>query len=86
MYTPEYVPVNISCPTIINSTRSSRFLASSRRLDRVDAGREESANRFAIKMKARVVVGRGEKSLLSDPGSELKLSRGRKTKKSREEN
>ena len=30
---------------------------------------------FAIRMKARTVVGKGEKSLLSDTGSELRLGR-----------
>ena len=34
---------------------------------------EENAFQFAIKIKARTVVGREEKSLLSDPGSELLL-------------
>ena len=32
---------------------------------------------LAIKTKARTVVGMGEKSQLSDPGSELRLERGR---------
>ena len=31
-----------------------------------------------MKMKARTVVGRGEKSLLCDPGSELRLGGGEK--------
>ena len=40
----------------------------------VDEGRN-SWNLRAIKTKARTEVGRGEESLLSDPGSELRLSR-----------
>ena len=40
----------------------------------VDEGRN-SWNLPAITLKARTAVGRGEKSLLSDPGSELRLGR-----------
>ena len=43
---------------------------------RVDEGRK-CRNLLAIKTKARTVVGRGEKSLLCDPGSELRLWRER---------
>ena len=32
-------------------------------------------NLLAIKKKARTVVGRGEKSLLRDPGSKLRLGK-----------
>ena len=42
---------------------------------RVDERRIKSLSSLAIKMKARAVVGRGEKSLHSDPGSELRLGR-----------
>ena len=45
---------------------------------RVDE-RSNSWSLLAIKMKVRTVVGRGEKSLLKDTGSELHL--GRKKKK-----
>ena len=41
---------------------------------RVNEGRKGSSL-IATKMRARTVVGRGEKSLLSDPGSELRLRR-----------
>ena len=46
----------------------------------VDEGRK-SWNIFAIKCKARTVVGRGEKSLLYDPGSELRLGQRERKKK-----
>ena len=46
---------------------------------RVDEGRN-GWNLLAIKTKARVVVRRGKKSLLSDPGSELRLGREEKGK------
>ena len=43
---------------------------------RCESTREENSwNLRATKMKARTVVGRGKKSLLSDPGSELRLGR-----------
>ena len=45
---------------------------------RVDGGRK-GWSLLATKMKPRTVMGRGEKSLLSDPGSELRL--GRETEK-----
>ena len=49
---------------------------------RRESTREESAGLFlAKKMKARAVVGREEKSVLSDPGSELRLGREEKKKK-----
>ena len=38
-----------------------------------DEGRDSFQSLLAIKMKARTVVGTWEKSLLSDPGSELRL-------------
>ena len=41
---------------------------------RVDEGRKGWSLQ-ATKKKARAVVGRGEKSLLSDPGSELPLGK-----------
>ena len=41
---------------------------------RVDEGRECSSP-FAIKMKARTVVGREGESLLSDPESEFRLGK-----------
>ena len=41
---------------------------------RVDEGRK-GWSLLAIKMKARTIVGRGEKSLLGGPGSELHLER-----------
>ena len=34
-----------------------------------------------IELKARIVVGRGEKSLLSDPGSEVRLGREKEKEK-----
>ena len=48
---------------------------------RVDDGRKRS-NLLAIKTKPRTVVGRGEKSLLSDPGPELRIRREKDNVKS----
>ena len=39
---------------------------------RIDEGRNNQSI-LAIKMKARTAVGRGEKSLLNDTGSEIRL-------------
>ena len=47
---------------------------------RVDDGRK-GQSLLAIKMKARTVVGRREKSLLGDPGSESCLGREKEKKK-----
>ena len=44
--------------------------------------RRKGSNLLAVKMKARTVVGTGEKSVLSDVGSELGLLIRRKRKKS----
>ena len=49
---------------------------------RVDEGGKGSSL-FAKKMKARIVVGRGEKSPLSDPGPELRLGREKEKRKVR---
>ena len=49
---------------------------------RVDEGRKGSSL-LAIKMKARAVVERGEKSLFSGPGSELRLVREKEKEKVR---
>ena len=42
-----------------------------------DEGRK-CCTRPAMETKARTVVGRGEKSLFSDPGSELRIGREKK--------
>ena len=47
---------------------------------RVDEG-SNSWSLLATKNKARTAVGKGGKSLLSDPGSELRLQEGRRRKK-----
>ena len=46
-------------------------------------GEEKAEGRrfLTIKMKPRAVVGKGEKSPLSDPGSELRLGREKEKKK-----
>ena len=49
---------------------------------RVDEGRE-SCVLLAISMNARAVVGRGEKSLLDDPESELPLGKREGEEKAR---
>ena len=49
---------------------------------RVDEGRN-GWNLPAVKTKARAVVGRAKQSLLSDPGSELRLGREKKRGKVR---
>ena len=43
----------------------------------------DSWSLLAVTMKARtaVVIGRGEKSMLSDPGSNLRLGREKRNKK-----
>ena len=48
---------------------------------RVDKERKSSTV-LSIRMKARIVVGRGEKSLICDPGSELLLGREKEKTKS----
>ena len=48
---------------------------------RVDEGRKGEF--LVIKTKAHTVVGRGEKSLLSDPGSQLRLGREKEKGKER---
>ena len=48
---------------------------------RVNEGRK-GCSLPAIKMKARTVVGRGEKSLLGDPGPELRLGGEKEKEKS----
>ena len=49
---------------------------------RRESTREENAELIlAIKTKARNVVGRGETSLRSDPGSELRLGRAKEKEK-----
>ena len=52
--------------------------------NRCESTREKNAEIFSRKKKARTVVGRGGKHLLSDPGSELRL--GREKKKKHEDN
>ena len=54
--------------TILPKSTRLRFIAKM-----LEAGKCSSI--FAIKTKVRTVVGRGEKSLLGDPGSELHLGR-----------
>ena len=49
---------------------------------RANEGRN-SSNPVAMKRKACSVVGRGEKSLFSDPGSELRLGREKEKGKER---
>ena len=49
---------------------------------RVDEGRK-GWSLLAIPMKARTLVGRGEKGLLSDPGSELRLGTEKERKRRR---
>ena len=51
---------------------------------RADEGRK-CCTLLEIKTKWRTVAGRGEKSLLSDPGSELRLEREKGTEKLRRE-
>ena len=50
---------------------------------RVDEGRK-CCTLFAIRVKTRTVVGRGKNRLLSDPGSELRLGRGKEKEKCEE--
>ena len=52
---------------------------------RVDEGKK-GCSLLAIKQEARTVPGRGEKSLLSGPGSELHLGREKERKKKYEDN
>ena len=52
---------------------------------RVDEGRK-CRNLLWIKMKARTVAGRGEESLLCDPGSDLRVSWKEREKKMCEDN
>ena len=56
-----------------------------RYLMRVDEGRN-CWSHLAIRMKAHAVVGRGETSLLSGPGFELRLQGGREKEKKKREN
>ena len=53
---------------------------------RVDDGRKGCWSLLAIQTKARTVVGRGEKGLLSDPGSELRLKEEARRKEKCEDN